>query len=292
MLLGLCACWYFRRQTPQPSSQTPGAPGDVRQHASSADGNGPSTSSSSRQDSRPLECSDLREGTARVRAPFVFNGDADMLREWVFVVEMAMKMQALRTPSQMVDFAAMLLSGNACLWLLKAKDTGETFPDWPTFRAALTDVFGPLHEQEQARLRLISVTQESSLDEYINLFSRLSLLLPEVDDHTRALLFVRGLKTDIRSRTLAHHPHNLSEAIRAARMSDLTPSMEERREPAFQPGRRYSDADTLYGKRGARPRRLSEEDRARLAREKRCFACRKQGHMARDCTQSPNAGRQ
>ena len=186
VLLGLCACWYFRRQTPQPSSQTPGVPGDVRQQASSADGNGPSTSSSSQQDSRPLECSDLREGTTRVRAPFVFNGDADMLREWVFAVEMAMKMQALRTPSQMVDFAAMHLSGNACLWFLNAKD------------AALTDVFGPLHEQEQARLRLMSVTQESTLDEYINLFSRLSLFLPEVDDHTRALLFVHGLsKTTI-----------------------------------------------------------------------------------------------
>ena len=136
------------------------------------------------------------------------------------------------------------------------------------------------------------VTQESTLDVYINLFSRLSLLLSEVDDHTRALLFVRGLKTDIRSRTLAQHLHNLSAAIRAAQMSDLTTSMEERREPPFQPSRRYSDADTLYGKRGARLCRLSEEDRARLAREKRCFACHKQGHMARDCTQSPNAGRQ
>ena len=137
----------------------------------------------------------------------------------------------------------------------------------------------------------MSVMLESTIDGYINLFSPLSLLLSEVDDHTRALLFVRSLKTDIRSRTLAQHPHNLSAAIRAARMSHLTPSMEERREPAFQRSRRYSDADTLYGKRGARPRRLSEEDRARLARGKRCFACRKQGHMARDCTQSPNSGR-
>ena len=69
-----------------------------------------------------------------------------MLREWVFAVEMAMIMQALRTPSLIVDFAAMHLSGNACLWFLNAKDAGETFPDWPTFKAALTDVLGPLHE--------------------------------------------------------------------------------------------------------------------------------------------------
>eukprot|EP00117_Sycon_ciliatum_P006410 scpid90558/ scgid9957/ len=80
-------------------------------------------------------------------------------------------------------------------------------------------MFGPLQEQEQARLRLMSITQESSLEEFINQFAQLSLLLPDVDEHTKALLFVRGLK--VRHSALAQHPCNLPAAIRAARASTL-----------------------------------------------------------------------
>lgn len=190
----------------------------------------------------------------------------------------------------MVDFATMHLSGNACLWFLNARDAGEVFPDWPAFKSKLAEVFGPLQEQEQARLRLMGINQEASLEEFINRFVQLSLLLPDVDEHTKALLFVRGLKDEVRHSALAQHPCNLSAAIRAARASTLTTG--ERRGPAFAPARRQRTTDTLYGRNGARPQRLTPEDRTRLMEENRCFACRQTGHRSRECTRTPNGGRQ
>ena len=149
------------------------------------------------------------------------------------------------------------------------------------------DVFGPLQEQEQARLRVMTIRQESSLEEYIRLFSLLSLQLPDENEHTKALMFVRGLKDDVWTYALTQHPKDLSVAIRAARTSSLTS------EPAFTSfARRVKKIDTLYGRNGAWPRRLTNEDKERLKKEGRCFACRQAGHMAGDCAKrNPNGGR-
>ena len=108
----------------------------------------------------------------------------------MFTVEMAMKVQGMQNASDMVNFAAMHLSGNACHWFINAQDAGQVFADWPSFKSALGDVFGSLQEQEQARLSVMTIRQESSLEEYIRLFSLLSLQLPDVDEHTKAWMFV------------------------------------------------------------------------------------------------------
>ena len=224
---------------------------------------------------------------SRARPPLVFAGDSATFREWVFTVEMAMKVQGMQKASDMVNFAAMHLSGNACLFFINAQDAGQVFPDWPSFKSALGDVFGPLQEQEQARLRVMTIRQESSLEEYIRLFSLLSLQLPDVDEHTKALMFVRGLKDDVRTYALTQHPKDLSVAIRAVRTSSLTI------EPAFTSvARRVKETDILYGRNGAWPRRLTNEDKERLKKEGRCFACRQAGHRASDCAKrNPNGGR-
>eukprot|EP00117_Sycon_ciliatum_P030807 scpid105847/ scgid24214/ len=78
---------------------------------------------------------------SRVRTPFVFTGDATTFREWVFSVEIAMKSQGVQNPGDMVDFTTTHLSENACLWFLNAQDAGEVFPDWPSFKSKLAEVF-------------------------------------------------------------------------------------------------------------------------------------------------------
>ena len=119
------------------------------------------------------------------------------------------------------------------------------------------------------------------------MFSSLSLQLPDVDEHTKALMFVRGLKDDVRTYALTQYPKDLSVAIRAARTSSLTS------EPTFTfVARRVKQTDTLYGRNGAWPRRLTNEDKENLKKEGRCLACRQAGHMASDCAKrNPNGGR-
>jgi len=153
----------------------------------------------------------------------------------------------------------------------------------------------PQYEQEQARIKILGVSQVGTLEDYITEFTRLSLMVPGMDEHTRTMLFVMGLKEHTRGSVLRDHPSTLTAAIRAAKMSGLTindVTVQTTERPAGSGGRTFQEQDSLYGLRGAKLRKLTDEDRQQLLREGRCFLCRKKGHMARNCPKHPNADRQ
>ena len=227
---------------------------------------------------------------AKLKEPFVFSGEASKFREWAFSVELGLRNQKFRNLSQEVDYAASFLDGNARLWLITSLEAGKLFSSWKDFKTALAEVYGPHHEQERARLQFFSLKQSGDLESFVAAFSRLSLLIPDMDEHSRAVAFLQGLAEPLRTEALKEHPKTLSEAIKAAR------NFREGRHfsSTVQPCVQLCELDTLYGSRGARLRKLTPEDRARLRRENRCFACRQVGHMARDCVDRshPNAVRQ
>ena len=66
-------------------------------------------------------------------------------------------------------------------------------------------------------VKSFALTQTAPLDDYIQDFSRLSLNVTALDEHSSALLFVRGLTDGLRADVMREHPRTLSEAIRAAR---------------------------------------------------------------------------
>ena len=158
-----------------------------------------------------------------------------------------------------------------------------------------------MYEQEQARLDLLGLCQTESLEHYIAEFSRRSLMVPELDEHTRTMLFVKGLSDRFRFAAMREHPTNMTEAIRAARLSRLS-------------GRGAADESGLRGRRRTgrhpdRPADWSPAGRSGSPADNRrgvrswhadlvCFNCRKPGHIARNCPepeqehQHPNAGRQ
>ena len=231
---------------------------------------------------RARECNDIGQhrvsSREKAKDPPVFEGKASVFREWVFAIELAMKALAITQPGAMVDFAAGYLGGNARLWFMASRDAGEIFDSWPSLRQGLEKVFGPLHEAEDARMQLFSVAQRGRcLDEYVGEFTRQSLRVPELDEHSRALLFARGLDDKLRVLALREHPTTLASAIRSARSARYT---------AVQDG-------PFLRTIGKRFNPLSEDDRQRLQREGRCFSCRRVGHLSRDCpNKHPNGDRQ
>ena len=120
----------------------------------------------------------------------MFGGVSATFKEWTFAMDMALRSLALPNAAQRVDYAAGFLTGNARLWLIAALEANKVFSDWPALKAALGDVYGPRHNEETSRMGLISAAQHGSLGAYIAAFTRLSLQVPEIDHHTRALLFV------------------------------------------------------------------------------------------------------
>ena len=113
-----------------------------------------------------------------------FNGDPESFREWAFAVELALRSRNLREGSLQVDFVSMLLEGNALLWLIAAQDSGETFEDWPSLKNAIAKTFGPLQSEEENRLQLISLQQETTLESYIQDFTRRNLNVSGLDEQS------------------------------------------------------------------------------------------------------------
>ena len=213
-----------------------------------------------------------------VKTPKPFNGDADCFREWSFSVELALRSYGITYGRRQVDFPTSFLAGSALLWFLARRRAGAEFEDWPTLETQLEETFGPLHTEEDSRLDLFSLTQTGSLDDYIREFSRLSLSTTDLDELSRALLFVRGLSDPLRSDTMREHPTNLSQAIRAARTARRCSNISCRRRNVPATTQKESQAFPLRA--DYRRKRLDDSERERLKREGRCFKCRKEGHIS------------
>ena len=153
----------------------------------------------------------------RVRDPVCFSGDSNDLRGWIFSIELAFRANEIREGINQVDFATSFLQGNALLWFLACLDAGRSFPDWESLKVALRKTYGPLDAEEDNRLALFSIHQKGSLDEYIRDFTQLSLHVLDLDEHSRALMFVRGLADNLRIDAMREHPRTFPEALRAAR---------------------------------------------------------------------------
>ena len=132
--------------------------------------------------------------------------------------------QRVNDDQDQVRFAASYLQGNARLWLMSVLDSGACIHDWPTLKQSLGDVYGPVHEQEEARLKLFGLVQHGNLDAYVQEFTNLCLQVNDLNDHSKAVLFVRGLHAAIGHSALREHPTTLGQAIRAARMAAMQAS--------------------------------------------------------------------
>ena len=153
----------------------------------------------------------------RGRAPKPFGGEPTQFKEWIFAVDLSLRTGMIKDGQDQVDFASSFLEGTALLWFLSCLESRRTFANWAELKESLSATFGPLDEEEDDRLNLFALTQTGSLDDYIQDFSRLSLNVTALDEHSRALLFVRGLTDGLRADAMREHPRTLSEAIRAAR---------------------------------------------------------------------------
>ena len=118
----LCSCLIFllQRVTPSHSTLIP----------SGTSSNGQAETAVNGQADTAVNAPQLNH-LSRARPPLAFAVDSATFREWVFTVEMAMKVQGMQNASDMVNFAAMHLSGNVCLWFINAQDAGQDFLTGP-----------------------------------------------------------------------------------------------------------------------------------------------------------------
>ena len=76
---------------------------------------------------------------------------------------------------------------------------------------------GPSHEPDAVRLDVFAITQTGRLSDYVMAITRLGLQITGLDEHSHALLFVRGLQPEVKRQVLQEHPKTLSHAVATAR---------------------------------------------------------------------------
>lgn len=239
-----------------------------------------------------------------IREPPAFSGTPADLAEWVFTLEEALASQPQENE---VRYAVSYLTGDARRWFMTLCNNGMRPTTWTALKAQLVSAFAPDHEKERNRGRLLKARQRGPLEDYVSEFRRLCLLSPDVDELTRTLVFVEGLRAQLKYMVKREHPANLAAAVKAARWAaeqededtftgtgaDMTtrtdtqmpeaPVDEGRTWPPVNPGR--------YRGRN----KLPPSTILRLQRDRRCFHCGKVGHIARFCPTAeahPNANRQ
>lgn len=212
------------------------------------------------------------------REPRDFDGCQAEFHEWLFTADEAVR---TRKPEDPVAYVSSFLQGNALRWFMNVTEGGERPATWEQFKDQLRRAFANPHDRERNRIRLVQARQSGDLESYITQFTGLCLVAKEVDELTKAALFVGGLENDqLRKEVRREHPQTLQDAIRSARTyvddpsSNHSPVYEERPRPQIHGLRRRPERE-----RG----RLPEEEHRRLMKEGRCFRCKQLGHRAIDC---------
>lgn len=224
------------------------------------------------------------------REPQTFTGaDPLSFAPWAFEVEEALSRRNLAPPEE-ISYAASFLSNNAKIWFITLCEDGKRPTNWSALKTLLSASFGPSHNKERTRFTLLSARQEGPLEGYIQEFVSLSLMLPEIDEHTKATLFIKGLDASLRRSVMQEHPESVQQAVRSARCAeDLAKLNVNGASPS------PSDSPPVFAYTAAEPRRplqkLTPEERQRLMKERRCFRCRRSGHIAKFC-RHPNDVRQ
>lgn len=236
------------------------------------------------------------------RQPGGFSGDSAALEEWAFRIGQCLLWNCAGcSGGEEVQYAASYLEGDALSWYISCLNNGVYFDSWRSLKSGLVDCFGPRKQRSwEGRFKLFNARQDGrSVEEFIQDISRLNRDVHELDEYSRAVLFVYGLRTDLRQEVLREDPRTLQDAFQAARAADqlryVSPSVVPRRLSFADQVRRNAQEKQVKPMGMERRRRpLSDSERHQLQAEGRCFKCREVGHLSAYCPERryPNDYRQ
>ena len=191
-------------------------------------------------------------------------------------------------------------------------ETDETL--WNEFEAAFLNAWTDTSKKQNAYDQLMRLTMSGwDVDTYIATFDRLALAAGwDLDSEGTIAKFREGLTKGVHSKALDRDriPRTIDEWKAAAR-TEVARAKEKYNAGLTGTQRRNPPKSGTYQNPQSTPRtntnnsgvtpmevdsatgqtnfkKLTPEERAQLAKEGRCFRCRLQGHMARDCPKNSN----
>jgi hypothetical protein len=197
--------------------------------------------------------------------------------------------------------------GNALAWASTIIEGGLP-ATWSDFVTKFKDTFKPINNDEKARGLIQKLVQgKHSVDAYTATFNTWKA---DTKYNQEALIdaYMRGLNRDIRQRIeqMDQIPDKLDTIQEKAASFDIRRDTNQMRfgnwnRPVY-PDTDFTAPRTQYQGRfqnqGTRNdpiiinrANLTQEERAQIMKEGRCFKCRQKGHMARECPEYQGGGR-
>ena len=258
----------------------------------------------------------------KIGKPDFYYGDRDKYDTWVNQMDMYFLFNKMEDNLKPV-FATSFLRGRAQHWvkpfLREYLDTGDVksgngiFKSYQHLKVAMKSVFGISNEQSTAVRVIQHLTQKTSTAEYAAKFQE-HAQLTDWDDEALQVMYRRGLKENVKDELMrdGRSIDNLGELVQVT--IDLDDKLYERamerrydskmsgRAGYISENRHQGNFNNRFNKPnqqqqpyyGPQPMELDVTQRGRKMRGKSsphkknagkltCYACGKQGHMARNC---------
>jgi Retrotransposon gag protein/Zinc knuckle len=230
--------------------------------------------------------------------PGSYSGGRDAAN-WLFTVERFFDAVQLTTDVERLTYVGTILTGAAQSWwryLYQRASEGhadEIPQSWQQFRTALLGRFSRTSEEEFARARMKGFKQKKSVRAYNMVFNELALQAASMDELTKVGLYLDGLKEVVRRWVRRLRPQTLVTAMQLAEEFETGEIQDAatrgRKFEREQPTPMDVDALTaalqqLQGKQATTAQQQQgdkQNERPRFVRK--CYACGKPGHIAREC---------
>ena len=235
----------------------------------------------------------------RPRLPFpdTFDGSSAVVESWKFQWKSYFALSGTDDEVSRIRLITLRLSGPALDWYRHRMTTMGDFESSDLLLSSLSDAFQPLDASKEARARLATLRQTSTVKSYTAEFRKVALRIPDLSSQETLERYVSGLANNIFAEVYMRDPPTFEEAaklalryesIQSIRKTGSRPSLKPAVQPrAAQPPRQADlmDLDALESRS-----KLSRAERTRLLKAGGCFYCRKPGHFKANCPSRPSSG--